>query len=215
MIKVMVIFDDCDSSLGEFFTSFYYDLIPFFQKYKRHFELICIHGEDLDKQIIEKHISSFNQSPFLCLSYSHGIDHALLHDETRKEYINQHNSYFFGNSFFYTVSCKTGKELGTLLIQHGCQAFIGYKDEVHVAAFKEYEEYFMKCANYGIKQFFKGKTALDIYISMLDKYEEVMDLIPENHPDKLLINAWLGKNKNALVLLGDENSTIKDFVSNR
>lgn len=211
MIKVMVIFDDCDSSLGEFFTSFYYDLLQFFQKYKKHFAVTCINGENLDKQIIEDCITNFNQVPFLCLSYSHGIDRALLHDETRKEYINQHNSYFFGNSFFYTVSCKTGKELGKMLIQNGCKAFIGYEERIHIAAFKEYELYFMKCANYGIKQFFTGKTALEIYLRMIEKYDDVLDFVEKKHPDDFLLVAQLRRNRDALVLLGNESLTIKDF----
>ncbi len=213
MINILIAFDDWDNNLGDFFRGCYYDIYNYVRNNK-FFKIIEIDGEHLDKKTIEKTITGFKQSSFLCLAYSHGADNVLVCKESSEEYINQSNSYFFGNSFFYTFSCDTGKKLGGLLLQNGCKTFIGYEDKV--TSLNAYEVYFIECANYGIKQFFRGKTVLEVYNSMLDKYENVMDSISDHHPDKLVINAWLGRNKNALMPpLGDENLTIKDFISKK
>jgi hypothetical protein len=210
MINVIVAYDDIDRELGDFFRSCYYDLLQYFGNSKNNIQWIDIDGDNLSRSKIQEAVSSFEGQPFVCLAYSHGTEDALQCDEGI--YIDRNNCYFFCNSFFYTFSCKAGKELGDLFVAHGCKNFVGYKDTASVILTAI--SYFVECANHGIKCFFENQNSLDTYHSMLDKYEEVVDRLREKGDMDSELISTLTSNKNALIMLPENNNSvsIEEFV---
>lgn len=209
MINIIVAYDSTDNEIGEFFLQCYYDLVQYF-KNPEDYNIQWIDGDTLSRDNIEKSIRGFEENPFIFLAYSHGYDDSLECDEGA--YVDINNSYFFGNSFFYTFSCKSGNELGPSLISQKCKNFIGYNDNASVILTDL--PYFVECANSGIKCFFEKQNSLEAYKLMLDKYEEVVDRIKaqENIDDDII--STLTSNKNALILLPNngQSVSIEEFI---
>ena len=200
MINILLAHDNEDKILGTFFeqcASLSKNiLLPIAQ-------IVELDSNSLNKETVENTISQFAQNPFLFIAYSHGINDALIQDNER--YVSVENTYFFATSFVYTFSCHTAKELGETLINQGCHAFIGYENEV--VSVVDYDTLFAECAIYGLERFAAGETTSIIWEQMQDNYTQIIDGI-----DSLSGDFWvlynLRKNRDALILLGNENITI-------
>jgi hypothetical protein len=206
MINVLIAYDNQDKDLGEFCLQCYYHVFQYFQN-KNGYNPIFIDSNILTKKNIENTIANFDGNTFICLAYSHGTEDALCCDN--ENYVDLTNSYFFGNSFFYTFSCNSAKELGERLIDEGCKSFIGFENEALIVF--EKVSHFVECANYGIIRFFEGENAVTAFNQMIDNYDETIDRLREEEDKEFPFIAELTKNRNALTFLGDENITIEYF----
>jgi hypothetical protein len=206
MINILLAYDDDENDyLGEFCRQCYYRLTQYFQ-HKENCKIIELDNNVLKKEHIENAISALDGNPFIFLAYSHGEKGCLNGID---DYVDIQNCYFFNNSFFYTFSCSSGKELGERLITNGCHSFIGYDKVVYII--KSQESYFADCANYGIIRFLEGETSENALNRMLDNYELVIDKLIGERGIGFPVIAELVQNKNALVLLGRDNLSVGEF----
>ncbi|MBN2285109.1 MAG: hypothetical protein JXI43_01580 [Tissierellales bacterium] len=213
MINVTIVYSDenmdseTDESLGLYFFGCAQELKKYIQSFVTYdIKLQEIHGRLLNPAYLEILLKKQQPQKFIFIAYSHGRENALLHEGIR--YIEaERNTYLFKNALFYTNACLSGRILGQNLIQAGCTAFVGYNDEV-VAA-NPYYDIFQACENYGIERFFQGEN-LDIsYRKMKQKYTEKIEDLYEFD---IFAASLLAKNRDALVLLGDNRLVIADFA---
>ena len=166
-------------------------------------QIVELDSNSLNKETVENTISQFDQHPFLFIAYSHGKDDAL--EQGYERYVSVENAYFFGTSFVYTFACYTANELGNALIAQNCHTFIGYDKEVRSVI--EYHNIFAQCAVYGLERFIAGETTGMIWEEMRNNYTQTIDSIDAYAGDfTVLYN--LRKNRDALILLGNTNTTI-------
>ena len=203
MAKTILAFDENDSVLGSFFQSCKENLDSFFAQIDIQPTFLNSNTlNDLAIEIVTKDISSF-----VFGAYSHGDNDCLL-KKTSIPYISLTNSSNFKNSFFYTFSCSTGKELGLNLIKNGCHCYIGYNDIV--AIWSTYQKPFIECANYGIIQFFYGEESHTIINQMKEKYNDEIDNM---YKQDFLIASILRDNRDGLIILG-KNISLINFTNN-
>ncbi len=117
------------------------------------------------------------------------------------------NAHLFSNSFFYAVACAVGARLGQNLIDRGCHVFIGYRDNFYFL--NRQVQLAVKCANIGIKMFLSGKSVGEAF-RLVEKFynQEIDKLVAFND---IMASGCLRNNRDALVLLGNNDLTIDDF----
>lgn len=206
MINFAVVFDNEDKELGGFFKSGKDDLITYISNTNSTKHIVKqMDSRMCDSTAIQNQINKINSNKFIFIVYSHGNESALI--SNGKAFISTANSNLFANSFFYSVSCLVGKDLGADLIKQGCLAFIGYKDEFQICR----NDYSVtaECAHIGIKMFLDGETIRTAYDRMRSFYtHKLTKLVRFND----FINASsLRENRDNLVLIGNENLKIDDF----
>jgi hypothetical protein len=194
MTNVVLAFDELDSSLGNFISACQRELDVFFNS--RNIVPRRINSNILNDLAISIAVAQSNPS-FVFGAYSHGNAGNLL-KSAREPYVSiALNGGSFGNSFFYTFSCSSGKELGRDLIGRECLCFIGYKETI--AIWSTYIKPFVECANYGLTQFFEGNATDTILSQMKEKYNEQIDAIYKND---YMIASILKENRDALIMHG-------------
>jgi hypothetical protein len=203
MIDTIIAVDENDNILGDFFYSCYEDLNDCF--IANSIVVNLLKSNRLNDLSIS--LTMENMLNFIFVAYSHGGKSELTANGTSQYISNTINIDKFKNSFFYTCSCYTGKELGVNLIDNGCLGFIGYNNKFTVWDF--YRSPFVECANYGLKLFVEGLKIDDLYRKMKDKYTEHID----NYNNDIFGAAMLVANRNALVKIG-QNICIQDLLAN-
>ncbi len=203
MIDTIIAVDENDNVLGDFFYSCYLDLNDCFVANGINANLIK--SNSLNDLSISLRIE--NKTRFIFIAYTHGGQSELTANGSYQYISNTINIDKFKNSFFYTCSCYTGKELGRHLIDNGCLGFVGYNNKFTVWDF--YRSPFVECANYGLKLFVEGFRTDDLYTKMKDKYTEHID----NYNNDMFGAAMLVANRNALVKIG-QNICIQDLLTN-
>jgi hypothetical protein len=112
------------------------------------------------------------------------------------------------NSLSYCFACYSGKELGHTLIDNGALAFVGYENEVTIQKFFGAMDSFVECATCGLKYFFSEMSLANSISLMKEKYTDCMDRFYSR--DMIIASSFM-ENRDALVLLGKKDLTIKDF----
>lgn len=208
MPRLLIAYDSADHQMGDYFLSCRHD--------------ICAHAgtcdgfliDELDSEHDDSHlqqyISAYSEQPFIFVAYAHGCSDAVLLSGT--PLVHNQNTYFFGKSLFYTCACDTGVSLSKDLRAHNCYAFVGFKDESKLPPrATDYENVFMSCENYGLKQFMRGGISIgESFEKMRTMYsDQAISLLSTN----ALAAALLLENGNALHLdaQGQEHLTIADF----
>ena len=115
--------------------------------------------------------------------------------------------HLFSGSLFYSFSCLASLELGTSLIDNGCRAFVGYRNEA--AIWTTYQNVFVECANHAMRMFSAGLPLSSAFDKMIEKHNEKID---EIYTEDFFVASIIADNRDGLVLLGDEKITIKDFM---
>lgn len=201
MIETIIASDEKDSEMGDFFHSCSENLNDYF--HEKEIEVIFLKSGMLNEASIDFITKPLTK--FIFAAYSHGGDCELLQGGLYPYISGTININNFSNSFFYTCSCHTAKELGTKLIENGCLSFIGYNGKFTIWDF--YREPFIECANWGIKLFYDGDKSEDIIIKMKDRYTMYID----NYQNDIFGAAMLVSNRNALIHVG-RNISINDLV---
>lgn len=194
MANTLIAFDEQDSTLGAFFAECERELDTFFAS--QNVTISKINSNRLNSIIVTAATAAFPS--FVFGAYSHG-DHESLLKSARDPYVSiALNGGSFRNSFFYTFSCNTGRNLGSDLIGRNCHCFIGYKESV--AVWSTYIRPFVECANYGLIRFFSGSNTETVISEMKEKYNEHIDAI---YKTDYLIAAILKDNRDALIRHGN------------
>lgn len=201
----ILVYDDLDEKLG----SYFYDcameikgLLP--QQFQN--TLIEIFGERLNMANIDLQLQKANQTGYIFAAYSHGKPSSLVcRNVTYLE--SGLNSSFCINGLIYSNACSIGQILGKQIVEDGAKAFVGYNEDAEAILAESFRRASIRCDNYALILFLNGyplKVAVEkakaFYSKMIDKTYKVNPLIA----------ASLVKNRDALVLIGDEELTI-DF----
>ena len=216
MIDIVIAFDkddwdiESESGLGLFYDSCAKQMQEFIFLNFSH-KLHMISGNDLNEIEVEK-ILAKTISNHTFVAYSHGKNDALLYDNQQKEYLSKTTKLQnIQGGLFYTWSCYSGIDLGEHLVQNSYQTFIGYKDwVVGISTIGSISQRYIDCTNAGLIAFINGATALEALRIMYDTYSNQIDEL-ENISD-YLIQAHFSRNRNALVIFGNENLVITNLV---
>lgn len=207
MISVNIAYDNKDSGLGDFFQRCKQDLLDYLEATNGgDYTVDEIHTGRCNEVYIQHRISSLNTNNFLFVAYSHGDADCLTAGGAPYIHLDS-NAHLFSNSFFYAVACSVGAHLGQNLIDRGCHVFIGYKDTFYFL--NRQFELAIKCANIGIKMFLSGRSVGEAF-GLVEKFynQEIDKLVAFND---IMAAGFLINNRNALVLLGNNDLTIDDF----
>jgi hypothetical protein len=194
MANTIIVVDEADSKLGDFFQVCIEDLTIFFNNINIKTTLLnSVKLNDLSVQLIT---GSFET--FVFGAYSHGNKNCLV--KSNNPYVSTTiNNTCFNNSFFYTFSCSSGYELGSNLIENGCLCFIGYNKIISI--WSTYIQPFVICANHGLKLFYSGLNTFEILSEMKNQYNIEID---ELYPKDFMIASILRENRDALVKHGND-----------
>ncbi len=205
MINLAILFDDTDVQLGQYFTKCFNDV-----KTVRFNNNITLNSINRQKGIhINQIIKSLDNLIFV--GFTHGSCDCLGTEDGSSIFIDNSNADLFNNSCFYTTACSCGEELGKILIQKGCKVFIGYDDIVSVD--DEFEEIFMKCENYAIKEFLTSNKSWDeILLEAKEVFTQEADkLFDEGGYYESLAGSELIQNRNKFCLYGDGSIRLTDL----
>ena len=211
MINIIVAYDNQDDNLGTYFEDCKDQLIEVLTEHNRFVngDVREITGVRCNSAFIDITIPSYNTHPFIFIAYSHGNEIALYSGEGC--YVEKNmNAHHFRNSLFYTTACSVGKDLGPHLIEQGCLAFVGYKNEIHAYKKEERKEISKKCDNAGIIAFLSDDiTVFEAYTRMKDYYTQQIDR--QEQVKDMLFAGDLVEARNSLVCLGDKNLKKEDL----
>ena len=206
MINAILTYDNRDEKLGDFF-----DLCATKTKdsIADDINLYEINSQSLNELTIQFRTETLNQYPFLFISFTHGTETELLKDGAIPFLSVTLNHEKLINSLSYCFACSAGKKLGIFLIENGALGFVGYNKDVTIQIFFDAMSSFVDCATCGIIYFINGMSLADSIALMKVKYTECMDSF---YLRDMIIASSFMENRDALVLFGNSELTIKDFI---
>jgi hypothetical protein len=210
MIRILIAFDELDPDMGAYFTACKEEILLHTED-NSTINVDCINGRINNYNVVTDHITTFDEKPFIFISYAHGREDAILLNSD--PVIDLENAYYFGTSLFYSCSCRVAQQLGKQLVEvENCKAFIGYREDAMLASVEKYDDIFRACDNFGIKHFLNGNTTLKTaFEAMIDFYTEQLDLLSL---ENAMAASYLLDSRNALTLLpSDSNCTLNDFYA--
>ncbi len=209
MVKLLIAYDKQDSDLGAYFQSCFDDISGHALNNGIN-TIYSFDGTENHRTIITDLIQQLEAKPFIFLAFTHGREDAILFSSA--PIVDIENSYFFGQSLIYTCACRVAKELGRALEHHQCKAFIGFEKDSTLASVSKYDNIFMACENYGIKQFLEGGSSIRESFNAM--YEYYSDQVYELYGINAAAAAFLLENRDSLVMFPtDANFTLHDFTS--
>lgn len=200
MINILLAFDEDDEEIGPFNRGCKEDYETYFTSSEHN--ITYINSNSLNSLNIQ--VKTELLSSFIFVAYSHGEINKLF--SKSGDYVSDTvNIKHFKNSFFYTVSCNTGIQLGNDLISNGCKCYFGYKKLFNSwLGYKEFSE----CANYGLFKFIEGSNTNEVYEQMIIKYNSHIDNMYTEH---FFQASLLMENRNGLIKLG-ENIVVNNLL---
>jgi len=207
MINIDIAFDGADADLGNYFEESKTDLISFISAIRNDHAINEISTMRCNQAYIDLRLPMINGSNYLFVCYSHGLDDSLVANGTffiKKDV----NCNLFINSFFYSMSCLTARQLSGSMLGHGCHAFIGYSEKAG-ALLGPFQNVSIDCDNYGIKRFFEGHTIGDSFALMKQNFDVQIDAL--TNAGEPLLAAELRANRDSLQLNGDSSLRIQHF----
>lgn len=155
---------------------------------------------------LSEKLSTINQSNFISFWFGHGEkDRFTIANESIVTTIVNH--YVFSNALIYTFSCYNGQELADVLIANNAIAFVGYGKEA--------------CCPLGIDDI-TSQIAQTFIVSFMIEGKPVKEAVSDLYTaydnavyDKNIdpfIRGYFQTNRDALVLKGNGDLTINDFI---
>ena len=211
MINIVIAFDNENPVLGQYFNDCQEDLAALLDEQSHLIEsCLKVPSPQCNVAYIDTTIPIINSNPFVFVAYTHGIDNGLRCDRT--SFVSVDNCHHFINSLFYSTACLVGKKLAPELIDKGCKAFIGFKEESKVI-FNEvsYRKTFIECDNYALMMLLTSDASVgQAFEAMKNHYTNKIDRAVELGEDFIFIS-FLRENRDALVCLGDKELKKEDF----
>ncbi|RLD61986.1 MAG: hypothetical protein DRJ05_01365 [Bacteroidetes bacterium] len=208
MINALLVCDNNDSNLGDFFEKCKVETERLLASSDFEFNNIEVSGNAVFEIAVPMNANAINSNPFLFVSYTHGSENELLKNGNNPFLSIDNNVDSLKNSFAYCYACKAGRNLGKEFCANGSLCFIGYKEDVTVQKFFGAEDAFIECAVCGIEALVEGNTTGQALIRMKEKYTECID---DFYLRDMLTATLFMENRDALVLHGDTELTIEDF----
>jgi hypothetical protein len=210
MINIVIAFDNQNAVLGQYFEDCQKDFTDLLDEHN-HLVKLCskISTPQCNVAYIDIAIPRLNPNPFIFVAYMHGVDDGLRCGGT--SFVSVDNCRHFVNSLFYSTACLIGKKLAPELINNGCRAFIGFKEDSEVFQNASYRQTFIECDNYALKMFMTSDATIEqAFDSMKNHYTNKIDRLMELGEDPLFIGV-LTANREALVCLGDKSLKKEDL----
>ena len=212
MTKFIITYDNQDPILGNYFTLCKENLVAFLVE-KELVSIVEIQTQNCNKFFIELKISELKEEEKLCfIAYSHGNKNSVVCASEAYVRVNE-NTHLFNNSIFYSNACLCGVELSIDLIEKGCKAFIGSKDETKVLLLDQ--NLSAKLDNYALMIFIEqDKTIHDSYNAMLNYYDYEIDRLNDLEGGFGFGKAaYLVEARDALVFKGDKSLKFTRSIS--
>jgi hypothetical protein len=211
MINFIIAFDERNSVLGGYFEDCKNDIARLLDE-QRHLVKYCKQAasNQCTAVYIDLTIPQINDNPFVFIAFTHGDDDGLICN--KNAFVSTENSHHFRKSLFYSNACLIGGKLAPILIEKGCKAFVGYKEEVKVYYENEvFKRIFMECDNFALKMFLTSDSTIGHAVeSMKNHYTKKIDYALELCEDTLFIS-FLREDRDALVCLGDKELKKEDL----
>ena len=144
------------------------------------FKIAQIEGDEISEATLRSRIN--NRKPKFIFFNGHGSDTALF-DNKGKEFINTKSADVFGDTVTYTIACSCLGGLGTVAVDKGCYAFVGYKKPFWIARDHKFESRpfednvakpIIECSNVIVRSLIKGNTVSE---SIRKSHEKAVDNI--------------------------------------
>jgi len=207
MIKIIVAYDEQDSAIGYYCLECKNDLAALIDENANFLTVDYINSRICNHAYITIKLENIDFDNFIFVAYSHGEKSGKSLLCNGSAYLDASNVHLFKNSLVYSMACATGKRLGHDLINQGCLAFIGFNDVVEVV--QEYSDIIRRCENWALIMFLLKDIALvAAFDDMKREFTRQIDILEESDFGS---SSWLIGNRDALVLLGNENLTRRDF----
>lgn len=204
MTNAVVVYDDNDLELGDFFSSCADSLDGLFEN--ANINSIKLDSNDVNASNLCSYISPVNERNFFFLGFVHGTPESMLIGGTEHFVSLTNNYYLFSNAFIYAFSCYNGTELADTLLANSALVFWGYSNKAWVIY--DYIDKFKECALAGYKYFLEGSTIEEAYhLMIMDINEQIDTLYIEN----FLAASMFMRNRDALIVKGNLELTIADF----
>jgi len=201
MANFHIAFDNDDLALGYYFEASKNDIVSYININCEGSTINEISSPRCNQAYIDLFIPQINNNNFLFIVYSHGKPNCLT--ANGNSFIDlDFNVHHFINSFFYSMSCHAGENLGFSLVDNKCHAFIGYNDIAWVLD-GDYSNLCMDCDNYGIKKFISGSIISDAFEQMKNNFSTQIDFLEQK--GEIIYAAYLRKNRDSLVLIGNKD----------
>lgn len=208
MPNLLIVYDDEDPKIGTNSLMCYTHLQDNVS-FEEH-TVISFDGITCTCENIENAISELQQAPFIFVAYSHGNDDCLR-SHYHGEYVNIGNSYFFGDSLFYTNACSTAQLLKGALLEQNCRVYIGYSDQVLIPDSPDLENLFIKCENHAITLFLNTDLTIgECFREMKDLYDRICDTLIDQ--GNIAWASRLSVTRGDLIIGGDEETTRSSYM---
>lgn len=205
MINTLLVSDDRDDRLGDFFEECAQQTKAVTND---SFNIVEINSRNLNGLNFQIQTESFNQNAFLFISYTHGTDTELLSNGSTPFVSDTLNSECLKNCFIYCFACNAGNQLGQVLIDNKALSFVGFKSELKIQRHFGAFESFIDCATSGIRYFILGDS-LEISVNkMKSVYTDCVDLY---YSKDMIVASWFMEHRDSLVVLGKSDITIGDL----
>ena len=208
MINALVVCDDHDIEVGDFFNKCRTKTGKIFTTFKLQIEKTEVAGNMVFEMVVPMLANNINSKPFLFVSYSHGSENELLKNGTTPFISIDYEVKCLKNSVAFCYACKAGKNLGKELCKNGTLCFIGYDEDVTIQTYFGAEDSFIESATIGVKFFVEGystgqtlKLIKDIYTKFIDDF----------YLKDMLTATLFMHNRDALILHGNSELTINDL----
>lgn len=211
MIKIVVAYDDNDSSLGDYFEESYSNLLQSIQS-AQETPTVVLRGLECTEANVNAAVAVLNVNPFLFVGLSHGDEDGLCLLTDNDVFVTESNVMHFANSYFYTTACNVGSVLGKNLIANNCKCFIGCEWS-SLATFDEFYDVYIECENFAIGEFLNStKTIQQTFDEMKLHFDAMIDKY--SIEGEILFAMELQNNKDCMIIIGDGSLCKHDFQVN-
>lgn len=207
MVDVISFIDEKDERLGTYFQdsekclSDNVDSLENVRIYKEVSSDICT------MYSVNQLMSSVN-GKCICAVYTHGNSAAFM--ANGKPYINEENSKNFKDSFIYSTACLTAQTIGKRLIDDGCLAFVGFKNESQVLCDSYRANVIMNCDHACLFAFLNNDISLEEAVKQGIAYYDAQ-IAKCKRVEDIFLKSILVANREALCVFGDKTLTRNDF----
>ena len=163
-------------------------------------------SDAISKNNISELLSQINNNHFLSFWFGHGEKDKfkIANDAIVTTTVNH---YVFSNALIYTFSCFNGQELADVLIANKAIAFVGYDKEAQCPL--GIDDITSEIAQTFIVSFMiEGKQVKEAVSDLKKAYDDAV----YNEKIDAFRRGYFQTNRDALVLKGDGDLTINDFV---
>jgi hypothetical protein len=204
MVKIILVTDEADTSLGDFF-SYCADRLK--QIFLDNAVVIEFTSNKIKNNILIDIKLKQIKDNFIFIALTHGSDSCLICDGSLPYISTKANISLLKNSLSFCFSCNVGKLLGREIIAYGGMCFIGHNDTVYASKYV-WKELFSKPVICFWERFILGETAFSCVNAKKREYTRLIDEIYETD---LFHAAYLRNNRDSLVIYGNKDCCIKNF----